>query len=174
MGTVEDVLIQIEQFYFPVDFIVLETAPVSNPNSQIPLILGRPFLATSNAIINCRNGQLRLPFGHLTIELNIFNLNRQPRDFETEEVDMIQTIVENDFSDITESLNMCLDHFNSNLNEDEYIYELNDMLCSFHNSLEFNQLMSTEASKEVRPKLDLKPLPNDLKYAYLDSSKNSL
>ena len=145
LGTVEDVLIQIEQFYFPVDFIVLETAPVSNPNSQIPLILGRPFLATSNAIINCRNGQLRLSFGHLTIELNIFNLNKQPRDLEIEEVDMIQTIVENDFSDITESLNMCLDHFNSNLNEDEYIYKLNDMLCSSHNSLEFNQLMSIEA-----------------------------
>jgi len=62
-GIVEDVLVQIDKFYFPVDFIVLDTHPVSNPTSQHPIILGRPFLATSNALINCRNGVLNLSFG---------------------------------------------------------------------------------------------------------------
>ena len=53
---ITDVLIRVGDFIYPVDLIVLETQPFSNPRSQNPVILGRPFLATANAIINCRNG----------------------------------------------------------------------------------------------------------------------
>ena len=53
-GIVEDVLIQIEKFYYPVDFLILDTQSVVDSDSKIPLILGRPFLATANALINCR------------------------------------------------------------------------------------------------------------------------
>ena len=42
--------------------------------NQVPIILGRPFLATSNAIINFRNGVMQLTFGNMTLELNIFHL----------------------------------------------------------------------------------------------------
>jgi len=54
-GVVEDVLVQVDKFYFPVDFIVLDK-PISHSSIDVPVILGRPFLATSNALINCRNG----------------------------------------------------------------------------------------------------------------------
>ena len=53
-GIIEDVLVQIDKFYFHVDFIILDMQPVSNPANEISIVLGRPFLATSNAIINCR------------------------------------------------------------------------------------------------------------------------
>ena len=49
-GIIEDVLVQIDKLYFPVDFIIIDMQPVSNPANEIPVILGRPFLATSNAI----------------------------------------------------------------------------------------------------------------------------
>ena len=39
-GEVEDVLIKVGEFIFPVDFVVLETAPVENPRGQILVILG--------------------------------------------------------------------------------------------------------------------------------------
>ena len=55
-GTVEDVLVQVDKFYYPVDFVILDTEPVAMGANYVPIILGRPFLATSNAIINCRNG----------------------------------------------------------------------------------------------------------------------
>ena len=55
-GTIEDVLIQVDRFYYLVDFVVLDTEPVAVGANHVPIILGRPFLATSNAIINCRNG----------------------------------------------------------------------------------------------------------------------
>ena len=98
-GMVEDVLVQVDKFYFPVDFIVLDTEPVVHSNSQIPVILGRPFLATSNAHINCRNGLMQLSFGNMTLELNIFNICKQPANNEDvdKEVYMIETIVQNCF-----------------------------------------------------------------------------
>ena len=52
-GTVEDVLIQVDKFYYPVDFVVLDIEPAATGANYVPIILGRPFLATSNAIINC-------------------------------------------------------------------------------------------------------------------------
>ena len=55
-GIVEDVLIQVEKFYYPIDFVVLDTKPAAVGANYVPIILGRPFLATSNAIINYRNG----------------------------------------------------------------------------------------------------------------------
>ena len=71
-GIVEDVLVKIDKFYYPVDFVVLDTEPSSNEPNHVPIILGRPFLTTANATINCRNGVMQLTFGNMTLELNIF------------------------------------------------------------------------------------------------------
>ena len=38
------------------NFVVLETQPAVNQGTQFLVILGRPFLATSNVIIHCRGG----------------------------------------------------------------------------------------------------------------------
>ncbi|KAL6345490.1 hypothetical protein AAG906_017211 [Vitis piasezkii] len=73
-GVIEDVLLQVDKFYYPVDFVVLDTDPIVKEANYVPIILGRPFLATSNAIINCRNGVMQLTFGNMTLELNIFHL----------------------------------------------------------------------------------------------------
>ena len=83
-GIVEDVLVKIDKFYYPVDLVVLDTEPSSNEPNHVPIILGRPFLATANAIINCRNGIMQLTFGNMTMELNIFQLNDNPNLLENE------------------------------------------------------------------------------------------
>ena len=96
-GTIEDVLIQVDKFYYPVDFVVLDTKPVAMGANHVPIILGRPFLATSNAIINCGNGFMQLMFGNMTLELNIFHLSKrhmQPVEDDCEEVGIIDTILE--------------------------------------------------------------------------------
>ena len=49
----EDVLIKVDKFYYLVDFVVLDAEPAAIGASYVPIILGRPFLATSNAIFNC-------------------------------------------------------------------------------------------------------------------------
>ena len=76
-GIVEDVLVKVDKFYYPVDFVVLDTEPIASGPNHVPIILGRPFLATANAIINCRNGVMQLTFGNMTLELNIFHLNNK-------------------------------------------------------------------------------------------------
>ena len=71
-GIVEDVLVKVDKFYYPVDFVVLDTEPIASGPNHVPIIQGRPFLATSNAIVNCRNGVMQLTFGNMTLKLNIF------------------------------------------------------------------------------------------------------
>jgi len=92
---ITDVLIRVEEFIYPIDFIVLETRPESNLRSQTPVILGHPFLATANAIINYRNGSMRLYFGDMTKEFNVFNLEQQTRKIkaQTFEINFNETIV---------------------------------------------------------------------------------
>ena len=79
------------------DFVVLDTEPATTGANYVPIILGRPFLATSNAIINFRNGVMHLTFGNMTLELNIFHLSKkhmQPVEDGSKEVCIIDTILE--------------------------------------------------------------------------------
>ena len=83
-GIVDDVLVKVDKFYYPVDFVVLDTEQVAGGTNQGPIILGRPFLATSNSIINCRNGVMQLTFGNMTLDLNIFHLSNKQKSTEDE------------------------------------------------------------------------------------------
>ena len=76
-GIVEDVLVKVDKFYYPMDFVVLDTEPIASGPNHVPIILGRPFLATTNAIINFRNGVMQLTFGNMTLEINIFHLSNK-------------------------------------------------------------------------------------------------
>ena len=48
LGVIEDVLVKVDKFYFPADFFVLDM----EENSNVPLILGIPFLATGRTLID--------------------------------------------------------------------------------------------------------------------------
>ena len=54
---------QVDRSYFPVNFVILDTQHVVSHGNHFPVILGRPFLATANAIIHCRGGLMTLSFG---------------------------------------------------------------------------------------------------------------
>ena len=73
--------------------------PIQDSRKHIPIILGRPFLATADAHIQCKTGNMQLSFGNMTIELNIFNIDKQPHsaDDGIVDVDLIETIVDNTF-----------------------------------------------------------------------------
>ena len=119
-GIVKDVLIKVDAFHFPIDFVVLDTESALNANIQIHVILGRPFLATSNAFINCRSGVMKISFGNMTVELNIFDISKQVLDNDNEdicEVNMIGSLVHDTFlqSSCEDPLKACLTHFDCNL-----------------------------------------------------------
>jgi hypothetical protein len=99
-GIIEDVLIKVDKFYFPVDFIVIDTEPVLDVVNQILVILGQPFLVTANTLINCRTGVMKISFGNMTVELNIFNINNQPLEYdEAHPVYLIEEITDEIVSD---------------------------------------------------------------------------
>ena len=96
-GIVEDVLVKVDKFYYPVDFVVLDIEPVAVGANYVPIILRRPFLATSNVIINCRNGVMQLTFSNMTLELNVFHSSSKHANLKeegSEEVCLIGTNVE--------------------------------------------------------------------------------
>ncbi|KAD3069042.1 hypothetical protein E3N88_36922 [Mikania micrantha] len=55
-GIVQNVLVKIDRFLFPVDFVILDM----EEDERVPLILGRPFLATARALIDVGDGRLTL------------------------------------------------------------------------------------------------------------------
>ncbi|GKC08785.1 reverse transcriptase domain-containing protein [Tanacetum coccineum] len=59
VGIAENMLIEVGKFTFPVDFIILEM----EEDSKVPLILGRPFLYTADAVIRVKQKQLNLGKG---------------------------------------------------------------------------------------------------------------
>ena len=41
-GMIEDILVQVDKFYYPVDFIILDTEPITSGPNHVPIILGKP------------------------------------------------------------------------------------------------------------------------------------
>ncbi|KAJ9701014.1 hypothetical protein PVL29_006384 [Vitis rotundifolia] len=174
---IEDVLVQVDNFFYPVDFVVLDTDPIVKGTNCVPIILGRPFLATSNVIINFRNGLMQLTFGNMTLELNIFNLcNKQFNSEEKEgpeEVCVIDTLVEEHCDQKVQ------DELNESLGDlDEGLPEPSELLATLPPWRKIEEILpllneeeTQEAVKEEAPKLILKPLPTKLKYAYLEENK---
>ncbi|KAJ0456881.1 putative aspartic peptidase domain superfamily [Helianthus annuus] len=76
-GIVRDVIVKVEDCYYPVDFLVLDCA-TSSKNTHSPVILGRPFLATAHAIINCVDGTVSMKFGDRELRLNVFSNATDP------------------------------------------------------------------------------------------------
>ncbi|KAM7493163.1 hypothetical protein LguiB_027772 [Lonicera macranthoides] len=132
-GVIEDVLIKVDTFYFPVDFVVLDTEHVQNIKGQILVILGRPFLATSNALINCRNGVMKISFGNLTAELNVFDISKTSINTDDDDVDqihLINSLVEESFLQMCKEdpLEACLSHFGCDFDINESIEQVNALL----------------------------------------------
>nr|GEZ36907.1 hypothetical protein [Tanacetum cinerariifolium]GEZ37158.1 hypothetical protein [Tanacetum cinerariifolium] len=58
-GIVENVLIKVDKFVLPIDLVILDMPE----DSRIPIILGRPFLATARAMIDMFNKKITLRIG---------------------------------------------------------------------------------------------------------------
>ena len=170
-GIVKDVLVKIDKFYFPVDFVVLDTRPVVNQGTQFLVILGRTFLATTNAIIHYRGGIMTLSFGNMTINLNIFNVIKDIGDDEDIcEVNMIEFVVQNyvDHVSYDDSLKSCLvspscveEVTTSKLEFLHSIIEHSEVMEANWWAPKFEKLPPSEdralPSEEKPPKLELKP-----------------
>ncbi|GJV00715.1 DNA-directed DNA polymerase [Tanacetum coccineum] len=58
-GIIKNVHIKVDKFVLPIDFIILDMTE----DSRVPIILGRPFLATAQAMIDVFNKKITLKVG---------------------------------------------------------------------------------------------------------------
>ena len=54
IGILHDVLVKVESFIFPADFVILDC----EFDFEVPIILGRPFLAIGRALVDMEKGQM--------------------------------------------------------------------------------------------------------------------
>ncbi|XP_070045173.1 uncharacterized protein [Nicotiana tomentosiformis] len=76
-GILDDVLVQVAMFVFPADFVILDC----RVDDEIPIILGRPFLATGRALIDCETGELKMRLNDEEITFNVQKSMRRPSEF---------------------------------------------------------------------------------------------
>ena len=66
-GVLDDVLIKVRKFIFPMDFMVMDM----EEDTQVLLLLGRPFLAAGAALIDVKKGELTLRVGDEAVHFNM-------------------------------------------------------------------------------------------------------
>ena len=74
-GILEDVLIKVGKFIFPMDFIVIDI----KEDKQVPLMLGRPFLAIGATLIDVKKGELTLRVRDEAVHFNLNHNLKQPK-----------------------------------------------------------------------------------------------
>ncbi|XP_071697644.1 uncharacterized protein [Rutidosis leptorrhynchoides] len=176
-GILEDVIVKVEDFYYPVDFVVMDIES-RNRDSQPTIILGRPFLATINAYINCQTGSMDISFGNRKMRINIFNSLHAPSVHECYQVDVIDEQVEKHTSHLitNDPVEVCCLGDEEDV-ECEEVKAVELAIASTMDSRlppwthKYEPLpksidTNTKPSLELPPTLELKPLPSHLKYAF--------
>ena len=174
-GVLEDVLVTVGKFVFPVNFIVLNM----EEDSQVPLLLGRPFLATGAALIDMQKGVLTLRVGNESAAFDLIkgmlNIDIDKEGCNViDDVYVLQSDVHND----------CNDQSFINEKEMNFLYIEDDYpncpYNSFHSretvlSMMINRdeqegnIEKGEIQQETSEEgLVLKELPSHLKYVYLE------
>jgi hypothetical protein len=78
IGILEDVLVKVNQFVLPTDFILLdmEECPMPLP---LPIVLGRPFMKTADTKISMKKGTVSIKVNGKKIEFKIFDALKLPQ-----------------------------------------------------------------------------------------------
>ena len=68
-GVLDDSVVSVASWEYPVDFMIVES---KDPSKGHPIILGRPWLATANSFIGCRDGEMTISNGLSTQRLILY------------------------------------------------------------------------------------------------------
>ncbi|CAM8931446.1 unnamed protein product [Rhodiola kirilowii] len=154
-GILEDMLIKIGELWVHVDFYVLEM----DVENETPIILGRPFLNTVQAVIDCGNGTIEMNLGIDKVNFFLKSMMKAPRD----------------------SLDCAwLDTYDDSNHFDELPNFEHELLSSDKEAGALMMLTECEAIEEAIENKDnednesgnefdenLKPLPSNLRYEFL-------
>ena len=140
-GVVDDVIVKVENCYFPAYFIIMDMKSTKDFTDS-PIILGRPFLATAKAITDWGKGENIFQVGDSMMMVSIIKLMRHPS-HESDEVGTIDIYKDPEISSCIEDTMVAIEDMSFEEPEDD-------------------PFPSSNTAPEV------KPLPSTLKYAFLD------
>ncbi|CAN6583792.1 unnamed protein product [Malus baccata var. baccata] len=184
-GVLEDVLVQVGNLIFPADFYVLdmEDSPHSTP---LPILLGRPFMKTARTKIDVFKGTLTMEFDGEVIDFNLSESIKFPKDDHScFSIDIIDDLAQ-DFLDclerdtlettIAQGIGQNSGFAVPRSVEEAEIMAALESLPQYHGkpsnpisiSVCTNKLLP---SVTQAPVLELKPLPDHLKYVFLGDNE---
>ncbi|XP_019157162.1 PREDICTED: uncharacterized protein LOC109153743 [Ipomoea nil] len=168
-GIVEDVLVQVDKLIIPADFVVLDINKKCNHEQDMPILLGRPFMATAKTMIDVQNGKLTMTVLDETVEFSILKSMKLPENDNSHcfAVDVLDSIISAELLDeyLLKVEEIEADEVESSQST---IKEGSGEGGSVTGCLEqIKEKLHPSIEAEVPPKLELKPLPNSLKYAFL-------
>ncbi|GJX84434.1 reverse transcriptase domain-containing protein [Tanacetum coccineum] len=141
-------LVKVSKFTFPADFVILEM----EEDSKVPLILGRPFLHTADAVIRVNQKQLNLEVGTKRM---IFHIDSAMKHSYSNDDTCFRTILE-------EKLFVEFDEFMAMTANKNSEFESDTEEQPFK-KITFNTDYKIKTSiKEPHTNLELKPLPDNL------------
>ncbi|CAL9019025.1 unnamed protein product, partial [Prunus brigantina] len=176
-GIVEDILVQVDKLILPADFVVLDMEEAPIHDRELPILLGRPFMATAKTIIDVQNGLLTMTVLGETVQFKVFeSLSHPSSSFDCCSIDVLDSIVFSKFllAQSNDPLQYVLSQSQNDFDEEVLIEIVAALEALKPYPSTFSPLIeplgpSTHLIPSVvkPPELELKPLPSHLKYAYL-------
>ncbi|KAK8370748.1 hypothetical protein V6Z12_A01G198400 [Gossypium hirsutum] len=153
-GALEGLLVKVNELIFPTDFYIIKMEEDSTLESS-GILLGRPFLSTANTKIDVRSGTLTMEFNGEIVKFNVYGAISHPSEIlDVNRVDIIDSLVEETFeSSYGDKFKMMFDDFES----------VNELLAP----MDIKLLPSIVQA----PDMELKPLPEHFKHAFLENDE---
>ncbi|XP_057540568.1 uncharacterized protein LOC130818415 [Amaranthus tricolor] len=169
---------------FPADFYVLD---MEHDKHSAPILLGRPFMKTAKTKIDVDTGSLTMEFDSSKVEFDIYDsMKFPPKDHSCFAIDLVDTSSQDMFDiDCQDKLKVAIEH-DLNENNKEYVLsaELQEVLQDLKKQEQLPLLPSyleplplTIPNENLlpsvlqAPKVELKPLPEHLKYVFLEENE---
>ncbi|GJZ78831.1 reverse transcriptase domain-containing protein [Tanacetum coccineum] len=199
-GIIENVLIKVDKFVLPIDFVILDMPE----DSRFPIILGRPLLATARAMIDVFNKKITLRVGDDEVVFDVDQSIKRPTTEDDEcygiddldeminkEAQELQTNEEPD-SFLSRGLEKSIDQSDleccesTSKNEkngsdlENSIRRINSVNTPYPvtqgitngNNVKSEHLYSASANEIDEKKPEMKNFPQQLEYAYLNGDKS--
>ncbi|XP_058784175.1 uncharacterized protein LOC131658944 [Vicia villosa] len=156
MGILEDISVKIGQLYIPTDFVVMDI----KEDDDIPILLGRPFLSTAGAIIDVNKGKLTFEVRDEKIEFILSKFLMAPViEDACYAIDIIDECV-NELNDSSIRL------LSTPILEDDEFKSMEPYIDD--NLFECLALTPDPMLCTKKPTIELKELPKNLRYEFLD------
>ncbi|GJX18127.1 DNA-directed DNA polymerase [Tanacetum coccineum] len=176
-GIIENILIKVDKFILPIDLIIQDMPE----DSRVPIILGRPFLATSRAMIDVFNKKITLRVGDDEVVFDVDQSIKRPttEDDECYGIDDLDDTINEEAQELLENEELDSDEKNGYDSENS-IRRINSINTAYPdtqgttngNDVKSEHLYSTSANEIDEKKPKLKNLPQHLEYVYLNGDKS--